>query len=213
MTPRQPNQDGRAVADSKILELTAELTRMIREAERTNRELKEAQEKIEKLARTDPLTDLANRRTLLESMQREIARAQRLGENLSIVLCDLDFFKSINDQHGHIAGDHVLEGVAAVLRSQSRLYDLAARYGGEEFVILLPATPTKGAIAVAQRLRQKIAEIKLPDCPEEITASFGIATWIAGESPDQLIARADAALYAAKGAGRNRVEVALGMPA
>jgi diguanylate cyclase (GGDEF)-like protein len=196
---------------TEILRLTNDLSVRILQADSANRELKEANGKIERLARTDSLTGLANRRTLFETMQREIRRAERLHESLSVVLADLDHFKSINDQYGHLAGDHVLASTAAVFGSQSRPYDLAARYGGEEFVLLLPATTTDGAVAVAQRMRKKIAEMRVPECPAQISVSFGVATWIAGETLEQLVGRADVALYAAKGAGRNRVEVAVGV--
>jgi diguanylate cyclase (GGDEF)-like protein len=141
-------------------------------------------------------------------MQREIARAGRRGEGLSLVMADLDHFKSINDQYGHITGDHVLASVAAVFQSHLRTYDLAARYGGEEFVLLLPATSAEGAMVVAERMRKALADITVPDCPRQITMSLGVATWMPGETPEQFVARADAALYKAKNAGRNRVEVA-----
>lgn len=196
----------------EILRLTNDLSLRILQTDIANRKLEEANGQIKRLARTDPLTGLANRRTLFEVMQREIARAARLGESLSLLMADMDKFKSINDQFGHIAGDHVLASAAEVFGSQSRPYDLAARYGGEEFVLLLPATTTEGAVAVAGRMRKKIAELRVPDCPVPITVSLGVATWIAGETAEQLVGRADAALYAAKGAGRNRVEVAAGIP-
>jgi diguanylate cyclase (GGDEF)-like protein len=208
LLPEAQERGRESQVQSEILKLTNDLTGMIREGERTNRELKEANEKVEKLARADPLTGLANRRTLHEAMQREISRAGRLDERLSVVIADLDHFKSINDQYGHAVGDRVLVSAAAVFGSQSRPYDLAARYGGEEFFLLLPATTTDGAIAVAERMRKKVAEIKVPECPRQITVSLGVATWTPGETPEQLITRADAALYGAKNAGRNRVEAA-----
>lgn len=200
-------QSGReSQVQSEILRLTNDLTGMIREGERINRELKEANETVEKLARTDPLTGLANRRTLDEALHREIARARRLGEQVSVVMADLDHFKSVNDRYGHLTGDHVLISAAAVFQSHLRPYDLAARYGGEEFVLLLPATSMEGAMVVAERMRKALANITVPDCPQQITMSLGVATWTAGETPEQFIARADAALYHAKSAGRNRVE-------
>ena len=206
--PENRQRGRESQVQSEILKLTNDLTAMIREGERTNRELKEANEKVEKLARIDPLTGLANRRTLHEATLREIARAGRLGEHLSLIIADLDHFKSINDRYGHTTGDHVLTDAAAVFGNSLRPYDLAARYGGEEFVLLLPATSTEGAMVVAERMRKTVAEITFPDCPQQITMSLGVATWIAGETPEQLVARADAALYAAKNGGRNRVEAA-----
>jgi diguanylate cyclase (GGDEF)-like protein len=204
-----PETRGReSQVQNEILKLTNDLTGMIRNGERINRELKEANEKVEKLARTDPLTGLANRRTLREAMAREIARAARLKEHLSLVIADLDHFKSINDQYGHITGDHVLAEAAVAFQSHLRPYDLAARYGGEEFVLLLPATSTEGAMVVAERMRKAVADMTVPDCPQQITMSLGVATWMARETPEQFVARADAALYSAKHAGRNRVEAA-----
>jgi diguanylate cyclase (GGDEF)-like protein len=193
---------------TEMFTVTTDLSVMMREAARTNRELKEANETIERLARTDALTGLANRRTLDEAFQREIARAERLGECLSVIIGDLDHFKSINDQYGHVTGDQVLARAAAVFGSQLRPYDLAARYGGEEFVLLLPGTSTDGAIAIAERIRKEVAEIKVPSCPRQITVSLGVASWMTGEAPEELVARADAALYNAKSTGRNRVEAA-----
>jgi diguanylate cyclase (GGDEF)-like protein len=194
--------------EAEILKLTNDLSLMMREGARKNRELKEANETIERLAGTDPLTGLANRRTLDETLGREIARTERLQGDLSVIMADLDHFKCINDQYGHIIGDQVLACAAAVFKSQSRPYDLAARYGGEEFLLVLPGTSTNSAIATAQRIRKEIADLTVP-CPRQITISLGVASWMAGETPEAFVARADAALYNAKSTGRNRVEVAL----
>jgi len=191
--------------------LTNDLSVMMRETARKNRELKEANETVERLARTDALTGLANRRTLDEALPREIARAERLGERLGVIIADLDLFKSINDQYGHIAGDGVLTRAATVFRSQLRPYDLAARYGGEEFLLLLPGASLEDAIAIAERIRKAVATIDLLGCPGRITVSLGVASWIAGESAEELVTRADAMLYAAKKNGRNRVEAASGV--
>ena len=180
----------------------------MREGAQKNRELKVANETVERLARTDALTGLANRRTLFEGLQREIARADRSAERLSVIMADLDHFKSINDLYGHGTGDLVLGRAAAVFGSQLRPYDLAARYGGEEFVLLLPGAPTDAAIAVAERIRKDVAEIKIPECPRQITVSLGVASWMTGEAAEGFVARADAALYNAKRTGRNRVEAA-----
>jgi len=193
---------------TEILTLTNDLSLMMRESARKNRELQEAKETIERLARTDALTGIANRRTLDETFVREIARAERLRGDLSMIMADLDHFKSINDEYGHLTGDQVLTSAAAVFASQSRPYDLAARYGGEEFILVLPGTSTDGAIAIAERIRKKIADLTVPGFPRQITMSLGVASWTTGQTPDQLIARADAALYNAKNAGRNRVVAA-----
>jgi diguanylate cyclase (GGDEF)-like protein len=193
---------------TEIVALTNDLSVTMREIAQKNRELEKANEIIERLARTDSLTGLANRRTLDEVLGTEIARAARLGKGLSLVIADLDHFKSINDEFGHITGDHVLAGAAAVLGSQLRPYDLAARYGGEEFVLLLPGTSTEDAVALAERVRQEIAKITVASCPKQITISLGVASWRTGEASEQFVARADGALYNAKMNGRNRVEAA-----
>ena len=197
----------------EIVKLTNDLSVMIREADRKNRELKEAKETVERLARTDALTGLANRRTLHEDLQREIARAGRLNASLSVIIADLDHFKSINDRFGHILGDSVLVHAAAVFATQSRPYDLAARYGGEEFILLLPATTTEEAVAIAERIRKEVEGLEVPECPARLTLSLGVASWRTGEAPESFVSRADAALYHAKDAGRNRVEVAAGVTA
>lgn len=192
----------------EILKLTNDLSVMMRESVQKNRELKQANETIERLARTDGLTGLANRRTLDEVIRREIARAPRQEQPLSIIMGDLDRFKSINDQYGHQAGDQVLASAAAVFSQNSRPYDFAARYGGEEFILLLPGATMEDAMRIAERLRSEVEKVKVTACPREITISLGVATWILGEGPEALLARADGALYGAKNNGRNRVEAA-----
>jgi diguanylate cyclase (GGDEF)-like protein len=206
-----PEQRHDSHLQTELLTLTNDLAVMMRETARMNRELKEANDTIERRTRTDPLTGLANRRTLDEVFQREIARAERQGECLSVIMADLDDFKSINDEFGHVIGDQVLRRAAVVFRNQLRPYDLAARYGGEEFILLLPGISTDDAIAIAERIRKGVAEIKVPGCSLQITVSLGVASWITGEAPETLVARADAALYSAKRTGRNRVEAATGI--
>jgi diguanylate cyclase (GGDEF)-like protein len=198
---------------TEILELTNELSVMMRESERRNRELVEANQTIARLARTDTLTGLANRRTLDEAFQREIARAQRQRQSLSLIMADLDRFKSINDQYGHVAGDQVLVSAAAVLKQDLRPFDLAARYGGEEFLVLLPETSTADAVSIAERIRTQVAETAVAACPRPITISLGVTSWMAGETLEQTVARADAALYEAKNSGRNCVRAACNTPA
>lgn len=191
---------------TEVLKLTNDLSLMVRDSVQKNRQLKDANRTIERIARTDALTGLANRRTLDETFQREIARAQRQRQDLSVIMADLDRFKSVNDHYGHVAGDQLLAAVAAALKTQLRPFDLAARYGGEEFILLLPGTSTPDAVSIAERIRKKVAEMVVPACPRPITISLGVASWMPGETPDQFIARADAALYDAKRTGRDRVK-------
>jgi diguanylate cyclase len=149
--------------------------------------------------RTDPLTGLCNRRALDEALASQAAMRTRYGFAFSLVIFDIDHFKRINDQQGHLAGDRALQGVARLLDAGVRETDLVARYGGEEFVILMPQTELDMAVVLAERLRAKVEE------DGALTVSGGVAAVLEWESAHELLARADAALYAAKSAGRNCV--------
>lgn len=154
---------------------------------------------------TDPLTGLYNRRYLDERLQAETARAQRTGEPLSLIACDIDHFKRINDTHGHGVGDQALIAIANTLQSTARTTDIVARAGGEEFLVVAPGTDLQNASALAERLRQHVAESHplVGEVSLDLTASFGVAELSADH--DALMAEADAALYKAKEQGRNRV--------
>ena len=159
-------------------------------------------------AATDALTGLANRRSFDDELALEWRRAERVGDSLALLLIDLDDFKSINDGHGHQAGDAVLRRVGAILDSGARQVDLAARYGGEEFALLAPETDLVGATKLAERLRVDLeaATVELPNGSEvSVTASFGVAVKGGLERAEQLVASADEALYEAKRNGKNRV--------
>lgn len=168
-------------------------------------------ERLETLATTDPLTQLLNRRALLERLGAELDRAARYASYASLLLVDIDHFKDINDTHGHLAGDEVLRDLAQLLLGAARAVDVVARYGGEEFVILLPETPTDGALAFAERLRERVGSHEFAGRslarPLRLTVSIGVATYPAPDvgSVEELFARADEALYRAKEEGRNRV--------
>lgn len=170
-----------------------------------------AHEEVAKLATTDGLTGLANRRSLDVFAARAFREAARYARPLSVVAVDVDFFKKVNDTHGHAAGDDVIRGVAAILRAEVRGADLAARAGGEEFVLVLPHTPIEGARELAERIRARIeaASFPIPDGSLQVTASLGVAGFpVHAEELAAVLARADEALYAAKEGGRNRVVVA-----
>ena len=163
---------------------------------------------IERLARFDSLTGLANRRVFEAALNREVARADRSGNPLSLVLIDVDHFKAVNDQLGHQAGDEVLRHVGKALAGEARETDLAARYGGEEFCVLLPGCPPEEAVIVAERLRAAIAARQKPTA---VTASAGVATLpLDGGDGRALVAAADRALYQAKRSGRDRTCAATG---
>ncbi|MBC7699184.1 diguanylate cyclase, partial [Aquabacterium sp.] len=170
----------------------------------------QSEQQLREMVATDPLTRLRNRRSVLDTSTSEAAKQRRDGRPLSFVLCDVDHFKVINDTHGHEAGDDVLKAVARILRSGVREVDHAARWGGEEFLLLLPETALPGAGLLANRLRESIAELRVPgkDGPLSVTMTFGISTLHLNEPIDQAIARADKALYDGKRRGRNRVELA-----
>lgn len=197
-----------AQVNGEILKLTNDLVMSMREIAQKNRDLEKANETIELLVRTDVLTGLANRRMLEETLPREVARAGRLGESLSVIFVDIDDFKRINDQFGHKAGDEVLSAFGPIMKKHMRSYALATRFGGDEFVLLLPGTERDGAATVAERIRKVVADFKLPERPVRVTVSLGVACLGISESGEKLVARADQALYRAKQKGGNRVEVA-----
>lgn len=176
--------------------------------------INQAHAALRELATTDPLTQLRNRRSITEAIRREEARVQRGVPYLSFVLCDLDHFKSINDTRGHDAGDLVLKAVSAALSKGVRDVDFLARWGGEEFLAVLPDTNGDGAALVAERLREFVAALELTHDgqPLRVTTTLGVATLREGETAEQAIARADAALYEGKRGGRNRVVRADALP-
>ncbi|MCB1980424.1 MAG: GGDEF domain-containing protein [Burkholderiaceae bacterium] len=176
----------------------------------TNRQLQLQRDELEKQARRDSLTGLLNRREILRLAEQELARARRQGTPVSLLMLDLDDFKSINDQFGHPAGDDVLRHVAEVMTHAIRQTDQVARFGGEEFVVLLPDTPEANAWHLANKLRQKLADTPASKLGTPVTVSIGLACMAAG-SPlglDALIQHADQALYQAKNEGRNRTVAA-----
>lgn len=200
-----------------LIELTHSYENVVRrlkvllaEKEQLTKRVAEANAQLEKLARTDMLTGLANKRALEEALQRDLSRADRDKAYLSVAMMDVDHFKGVNDRWGHQIGDAVLARLSGVLANNVRAGDLAARYGGEEFVLILPATNLFGAKLAAERVRSVLSELthEGPDGPFQITASFGVAS-VCGPGcarmGEDLMQRADAAVYAAKRRGRNCV--------
>ena len=164
-------------------------------------------EKVQRMAAVDGLTGVANRRTFESTLHRELSRATRHGQEVSLVMVDIDHFKKLNDAHGHQVGDEVLQRVAGLLASGCRNFDLAARYGGEEFAVILPATTAEQAVTIAERLRSSLAT---SDTIVPVTASMGVASFpLHGSDPGALVRTADAALYESKRGGRDRVTLAV----
>lgn len=180
------------------------------------RRQKDLERRLERQARVDQLTGLPNRVHFFERFDMEIAHARRSDRPLSLLMLDIDFFKSVNDTHGHLAGDAVLRAVGASLAGTAREVDLCARLGGEEFGILLHETTLAEALVVAERMRTAVSDqtISLEQGPTlRVTVSVGITVLSAMDThPDQIIERADRALYAAKRDGRNRVAVEAPLP-
>jgi len=172
--------------------------------------LKESNRQLTKLSQTDPLTNLSNRRRLMEILAVEFDRSSRNGTPFSVLMIDLDHFKRVNDTYSHQEGDIVLKAIAVVTKDHLRPYDTAARFGGEEFTLVLPETGLAGAVGVAERIRKEIAKLSFAGAIEnlKVTASIGVATSTGKKigCVDDLLRAADDALYEAKTNGRNRVE-------
>lgn len=160
-------------------------------------------------ARHDGLTGLLNRRAMQELLDQELTRSRRAGDTFAVIMLDVDHFKSINDLHGHPAGDHALKHIATLLQTSARATDRVGRYGGEEFIVLLPGLGLDQAAVAAESLRQRLSAHRLEreGEPLALSASFGVAEWRGPkEDPSRLLMRADQALYRAKRGGRNQVQ-------
>jgi two-component system, cell cycle response regulator len=182
-----------------------ELRARVRAALRT----KHLQDLLIEHAHIDPVTGLPNRRALMERLQREWALLERHHGQLSFIMADIDYFKRVNDTHGHHVGDKLLQEVANALARSCRETDLPSRFGGEEFAIVVPGEAAFGAAHLAERCRREIANISLAIGNKTVTAtaSFGVASAENLSSPDALVRKADVALYQAKDAGRNQVRI------
>lgn len=202
---RDVEKDSRV--QQELLELTDEYAQKERELARAHRQLAEYAERLEELSLTDALTGLPNRRQFDAIMRHDFELAVRDDQPLSVLMIDLDHFKWVNDTYGHQHGDAVLKAVAATLSEWARDADLVARWGGEEFVVLSPSTDSEGATTLGERLRRAVEAIRLDDGPGA-TITVGVAARRDNESADDLLGRADRALYRGKADGRNRVVLA-----
>ena len=172
---------------------------------------KRIEDELRELAITDPLTNIPNRRHFMNEMRKEILRAQRYDNPLSVLMLDLDYFKRINDAHGHDVGDYTLQIMTRAALDTLRQTDILGRIGGEEFAALLPETTLETAMDIAERLRVALSQCQVPtiDASVQLTVSIGVSAYNGApdETPQSMLKRADVALYAAKQRGRNRVEV------
>lgn len=209
---RPLRKDGEIVGEIGIARDITDRKRREDELEAARRELKEANEKLQKQSREDVLTGLPNKRHFNEILDREWARGRREGKRLSLIMADLDDFKGYNDAYGHEAGDEVLRSLGSVFRTVlKRPGDFPARWGGEEFTVILSGTDAEGAAVVAEKLRRAVENLKLQHETSSVadvaTMSFGTATLLPTEeyAPGELVKRADAALYRSKDRGKNCV--------
>lgn len=179
------------------------------------RKIVEAQGHLSMLAMTDPLTGLYNRRHILDVANYEAVQQKRAPSELAFIIADIDYFKRINDTHGHDVGDAVLIAMSNTIRHSIREQDSAARWGGEEFLIVLPNTNQYDAIQIADRIRKNVAAVTVPVGQQSIstTVTLGVSSYRIGESVSNAIAKADACLYKGKKAGRNCVEAAVELSA
>jgi diguanylate cyclase (GGDEF)-like protein len=180
---------------------------------RIERQLEESNQKLSELTKKDGLTGISNRRHFDEVLTEEYLRLEREKSKLSLILLDVDYFKSFNDIYGHVHGDECLRMIARVVaESVKRSEDLAARYGGEEFACILPDTDIRGAVIIAERIRQEVQDLAIPHAGSEIlnciTVSVGVATvhYSKDDTVATIITQADEQLYRAKALGRNRIQ-------
>lgn len=192
----------------ELINANQELNNLTRQLNLKNLELKRANAKITELTRTDPLTQLANRRYFDERIKEMVSLARRKYQPLSLLMTDIDKFKRVNDTFGHDAGDRVLVGYADLMKKNSRAEDLVARFGGEEFIILLPLSNSQQTLALAERIREDIAQQDFLENGHRVTASFGVSQLTKDETIQSFMKRADEALYQAKESGRNRTVIA-----
>ncbi|MFW6414169.1 MAG: GGDEF domain-containing protein, partial [Verrucomicrobiota bacterium] len=186
-----------ALASAKMARLNEELTDLMRELQKKNRELEQAKATIQHVAMHDFLTELLNRRACQTELEKVIAAANRHGFPTALAMMDIDHFKKINDEFGHETGDDVLKEFGQMLLDSCRKEDIAGRWGGEEFILLMPYTNTEAGKQVCERIRTLFQQAVFPGIDRPITVSIGLTTLRPGDSLDSLAARADEALYKA----------------
>ena len=198
---------GSAMLDTAGYQNMSKMRESLERLQRTNQDLQKTLVELDRLASTDKLTGAWNRRRLEETLRNEMDRLKRYEHPLSMMIIDIDFFKKVNDVHGHNVGDQVLVKLATVLQSTLRTTDSLTRWGGEEFVVLCPNTTLSTASMLAERLRETVSRSPFPEV-KNVTVSIGVAECMVGEAWEAWFKRADAALYRAKACGRNQVQIA-----
>jgi diguanylate cyclase (GGDEF)-like protein len=202
--------DARAAEVEELTRLNNELDALQKELTRKNAELEALNVEIQRLAETDALTGLLNRRGFFFAAERDFLRARRYGQVFAIIMIDIDHFKAINDRWGHRVGDQALAGLAAILKKTVRDSDLLARYGGEEFILIAVNDDASQAEPATERIRKAVEAAEIPSDagPLRLTVSLGVGAFeTESSSLDEVIGQADQALYLAKNSGRNRVEL------
>jgi diguanylate cyclase (GGDEF)-like protein len=207
---RRSLEQARDQLEIRVAERTRELTELNQRLRHEVAERARAEERLAETARTDPLTGLMNRRAMLESLNQSLLRFEQQGTPFTVLLGDLDHFKSVNDNHGHDVGDKALIRTAECIHENIRCADAAARWGGEEFLVLLPGAELTAGMRVAEAIRGALADQDLVNegKPLALTMSLGVAAYQQGQTLDQCIKAADTALYEAKLDGRNRSKAA-----
>jgi len=193
--------------DARVKERTSQLEEINKQLQIQMKEIERLQRTLREQARRDPLTGLYNRRYLSEALQHELSRARRARKSVSVIIMDVDHFKKINDAHGHQLGDKFLQEIANLLSTHTRDFDFACRYGGEEFLLVLPSATARNAFKRAEQIRRQCADIRIQHEDKElaVTISMGIATYPRhAKSVDELLSKADQALYISKRNGRNK---------
>lgn len=199
--PTDVHEEGEAYPLKEIEDITKKLDSMVKEKTRT---IMEAYKELEISVVTDKLTSLYNRNRLDEILENEINRCNRYNKRFSLLIMDIDRFKYINDNFGHVCGDKVLKKTAAEIKKCIRNTDFAGRWGGDELIIIFPETYVQAAVDIAEKLRLSIAHLDIKE-DFKLSASFGVAEFLHGDTAEGLFRRADKALYLAKSTGRNRV--------
>jgi len=189
--------------------IMAEREVLLKKERQLTADLNGMNESLRILATMDSLTGVFNRRTILESLEKELHRSHRYGKVFGIILTDIDFFKIVNDTYGHQTGDNVLKCVCDNISANIRVNDVIGRYGGEEFLIIMPETDTDQAAIAAEKLRSAVESMSVPKESKQVkvTASFGVSSYRQSDDTKMIIARVDKALYESKKNGRNRVTV------